>query len=409
MGGVGERQRKSTDPGRNPQPGSFNDNGWTHNGQLEEQRQRRASVSETSDRERLSRTNSGMSLKKIMTAPGRSLRRESSVNEPFPSVFEEAPEPKSETEPAAPAPLTGLDGTEKAGSDSITTDVTPSQPHSTKKHKEIFPAEISQPNGYVPPPKLPWTTSFMIGLRAFGGWVLTPFGILLTIYALNVVAWGGMLFLLLCNAAPAMCHPTCSDLHSPRKIWLEIDSQILNALFCVTGFGLIPWRFRDLYWLLVFRIGLRGRTPEQKLVGLRTLAGIHRSWFRLEGSEDWQAETHTPGDDANPAVALPLSKQLGPPLTGIRAPPTAAWKLDFVIWCNVWNTFLQVCLCGFMWGFNRFSRPSWATGLFIGLACSVAGAGGIMMFVEGKKVKRYEGVQPNPEQQKLMAQQQATP
>ena len=93
-------------------------------------------------------------------------------------------------------------------------------------------------NGYVPPPKLPWTQSFMIGLKSFWKWFLTPAGFLITLYSLNVVAWGGMLFLLLCNAAPAMCVPTCNDIDSPRRKWIEVDSQILNALFCVTGFGL---------------------------------------------------------------------------------------------------------------------------------------------------------------------------
>jgi Protein of unknown function (DUF2985) len=58
-----------------------------------------------------------------------------------------------------------------------------------------------------------------------------------------------MLFLLICNAAPAMCTPTCNDINSPRRIWIEIDSQILNALFCVTGIGLLPWRARDGYVL----------------------------------------------------------------------------------------------------------------------------------------------------------------
>jgi hypothetical protein len=82
---------------------------------------------------------------------------------------------------------------------------------------------------------------------------------------LNVVAWGGMLFLLLVEAAPAMCHPTCSDLYSARRIWVEIDSQILNALFCVTGLGLLPWRLRDT-WLIV-----RGNWEK--------LSVIHAGWF----------------------------------------------------------------------------------------------------------------------------------
>jgi hypothetical protein len=42
---------------------------------------------------------------------------------------------------------------------------------------------------------------------------------------------------------------------SPRKIWIEIDSQILNALFCLTAWGLATWRFRDLYWVSRRRFG----------------------------------------------------------------------------------------------------------------------------------------------------------
>ncbi|KAF2101853.1 hypothetical protein NA57DRAFT_35795 [Rhizodiscina lignyota] len=263
-------------------------------------------------------------------------------------------------------------------------------------------------SGYIHHPKLPWTTSTGIALYAFWKWFLTPLGFLITIYGLNVVAWGGMLFLLLCNAAPAMCHPTCDDINSPRRIWLEVDSQILNALFCVTGFGLAPWRFRDLWWLMVYRLGIQGRSATQRQVGLRRLGGIHSGWFRLPGSDHLGPHVDIPmnGEEPivveNPAIPIPASKTPPDPLTDVRAPPTKLWKMDFVIWCNVWNTFLQACLCGFMWGRNRYNRPSWATGLFIGLACVIAGLGGIMMFKEGKKVKRVEGVPVPEEQQKAL-------
>jgi hypothetical protein len=95
-----------------------------------------------------------------------------------------------------------------------------------------------------------------------------------------------------------------------------------------------------------------------------------------------------------PAEQLPFPlKSIAPaPLTGTRAPSTPVWKLDFVIWMFVWNTFLQAVLSGIMWGLNRYDRPSWATGLFVALACGVAAAAGIMIFVEGKKVKAVEGV-----------------
>lgn len=264
--------------------------------------------------------------------------------------------------------------------------------------------QVSYDNGYISPPKLPWTTSTCMALKAFWRWFCTPLGFLITIYGLNIVAWGGMLFLLLCNAAPAMCHPTCNDLQSPRRIWIEIDSQILNGLFCVTGFGLAPWRFRDLAWWCVWRFGWgqkRGQSKaERKNYGLRRLAGIHRGWFRLPGSNSLPPRSgpnelgaQAEGELENAAVVpFPAAKAPDAPPTGVRAPPTRLWKMDFVIWCNVWNTFFQCCLAGFMWAMNRYDRPPWSTGLFVALACGVAGMGGYMMFVEGKRIKKTEGV-----------------
>ncbi|CAM1502800.1 Fc.00g075760.m01.CDS01 [Cosmosporella sp. VM-42] len=247
------------------------------------------------------------------------------------------------------------------------------------------------PNGYHFPPKHSFAQSTSLGLLAFWRYFLTPVGFLVTIYGLNVVAWGGMLFLLLCNASPAMCHPTCNDINSPRRKWIEWDSQILNALFCVTGFGLAPWRFRDLYFLLQYRV-------QKKDIALRKLAGIHRGWFRLAGSPELPIELGpaTVADysstNSTSAIPYPENKISDVPLTGIRAPATRLWKLDAVIWLMVWNTILQCCLAGFMWALNRYDRPSWSTGLFVGLASAVAIWGGLIMFFEGKKVKSIEGV-----------------
>ncbi|KAK3669685.1 hypothetical protein LTR78_010437 [Recurvomyces mirabilis] len=292
-------------------------------------------------------------------------------------------------------------------------------------------------------PKKSWAASTATGLLAFWKWFCTPFGFLLTIYGLNVVAWGGMLFLLLCNASKPMCwapipnantqgqrspaaalalnskyprYYNCNDINSPRRVWLEIDSQILNALFCVTGFGLIPWRFRDLWYLLRWRFTSEKRHGRaQKLYGLRTLAGIYNGWFRLPGSETLDDTAFMPGhsedrligtagahDDLEAGnkhsgdlrVPSPPTKAPPPPISGARAPPTALWKVDFFVWSQVVNTFMQACLCGFMWGMNRYDRPSWATGLFIGLAFVIAGLGGFVSYLEGRKIKRIEGVTP---------------
>ena len=252
------------------------------------------------------------------------------------------------------------------------------------------------PNGYKFPAKHSWGEATIIGLKAFWKFTITPLGFLIVLYGLNVVAWGGMLFLLLIGGGDQfMCFPPnkppgykdCNDLQSPRRVWIEIDSQILNALFCVTGFGLVPWRFRDLYYLLQFRI-------RRKQSALRRLAGIHRAWFRLPGSQQLSSETSldTTYAESNPSVALPVKKNPEVPLTGCRAPDTKLWKLDYVIWAYVLNTFLQAVLSGFMWGLNRYDRPSWSTGLFVALACIVAALGGLMAFLEGKRVKAVEGI-----------------
>ncbi|KAL4725079.1 hypothetical protein ACLX1H_008526 [Fusarium chlamydosporum] len=203
------------------------------------------------------------------------------------------------------------------------------------------------------------------------------------------------------NASPAMCVPTCNDINSPRRKWIEWDSQILNALFCVTGFGLAPWRFRDLYFLLQYRL-------QKKEVALRRLAGIHRGWFRLPGSDQLDPQIGPHNISASPdlcsslACPFPPDKIPDAPLTGVRAPPTSITRMDAVIWLMVWNTFLQCVLSGFMWGLNRYDRPSWSTGLFVALACIVAAIGGIVMFIEGKKVKGIEGVPISEEDQKLL-------
>jgi len=228
-------------------------------------------------------------------------------------------------------------------------------------------SSTSTSSAATPPPN---KKTFLYILKVSGKWVLTPKGFLITLYMLNVIAWGGMIFLLLVNAAPAMCKPTCDDLFSPRRKWIEIDAQILNALFSLTAFGLIPWRFRDLYWLLVWRLGIRGAT--KKSLGLSHLAIAHKGWFRTQDV----GEVISPGLGGNDRL---------------RAPLTASWKMDFVVWSFVWNTLFQAILSGFMWGYNRFERPNWAVALWLCLGMASSAAGGLMMFFEGRKVTKIEG------------------
>lgn len=272
--------------------------------------------------------------------------------------------------------------------------------------KSQEPTAATEPfdNGYHFPPSYPKSEAFKHGLISFLRYSITPMGFFVVLYGLNVVAWGGMLFLLLCNASPAMCYPDCNDINSPRRVWVEYDSQVLTALFSLTAFGLAPWRFRDFYYLMKYR--LMGRQD-----GLRRLGGIHRDWFRLPGSSALPLNVGSEnvesllaqGEVPEAAVPLPQKKIPEPPLTGVRAPPTKVWKMDFVIWMMIWNTLFQCVLSGVMWGMNRYTRPSWSTGLFVALGCIVAAVGGIIMFIEGRHVKSIEGVPLTERDRKRLA------
>jgi hypothetical protein len=303
--------------------------------------------------------------------------------------------------PPEPSTPEKMDGAEDKTLRSVASDgVAPSEEVTAETRTARVDARTEPfENGYHFPPKYSWQESLRHGTRSFLKFFFTPMGFFWTIYGLNVVAWGGMLFLLLCNAAPAMCYPSCDDIDSPRRKWVEYDSQILTALFCVPAFGFIWWRFRDFWLLLKYRI----QGDEE---ALRRLAGIHVSWFRLKGSEQLAPEIgvgHIPANAPELTIPIPDSSMAPAPLTGTRAPPTAVWKMDFVVWSMVLNTWAQAALCGIMWGINRFDRPSWTTGFLVAIACIIAMIGGLVMFLEGKKVKSIEGVPLSEEDERKLA------
>ncbi|KAI1310988.1 hypothetical protein F5Y03DRAFT_12452 [Xylaria venustula] len=250
-------------------------------------------------------------------------------------------------------------------------------------------------NGYHFPPRYPIREQIEWGLVAFWDFYNTGFGFFLTIYALLVVGWGLMIVILIGKGAPQMCWVhgkyDCDNIDSPRRIWIEIDSQVLTALFSATGFGLAPWRIRDLYLLLRYRIH-----KDQK--ALRRLAGVHRTWLRLEGSDKLppslgpkNIEETTVSYDEN-SVPYPLETISDPPPTGVRAPPTELWKMDFIAWFNIWYIIFQGFLGGFMWALSRYNRPPWTTGLFFALTFITSSAAGIMEAAQVLNVRTIEGV-----------------
>lgn len=84
--------------------------------------------------------------------------------------------------------------------------------------------------------KFSWCKALKKGLVATWRFTCTPTGLFILVYGLNVIAWGAMLFFLLLNVGMMS--------KERKKLWIEIDSQILNGLFCLTSWGLAPWRIR---------------------------------------------------------------------------------------------------------------------------------------------------------------------
>jgi hypothetical protein len=112
---------------------------------------------------------------------------------------------------------------------------------------------------------------------------------------------------------------------------------------------------------------------------LERLARVHGNWF-VEDSEGSllpvSSNANVDGQDETRSLER-----------GSRS-PTPSWKLDVVVWGNMLNTIFQVCLAVCMWALNRFNRPSWTTGLFVGLACGAAAVPGVVMWLEKKRVKK---------------------
>lgn len=105
-----------------------------------------------------------------------------------------------------------------------------------------------------------------LALRGVWAFLKTPLGVAVGIYGFMVVFWGaGLVFVLII--------PFQSDY--VKKLWIEIASQVLTALFTITGIGMLPWRIIDTYYIsIIYSYARRTRERRAKL-GLPPLENMN--------------------------------------------------------------------------------------------------------------------------------------
>ena len=235
--------------------------------------------------------------------------------------------------------------------------------------------------------------------RAMSGlWVFlkTPMGIFAAIYGFLVVFSGAALVLFLAGWI---------DHGNNKDYWVEVFSQMVNALFTITGVGLIPWRVMDTYYIV--RIAhyqhLTWRLRRER--GMPKLADRHDIPSVARGADGqplrMETEEHIYPPDA---VLLPrqsdklheLQTRLSKSQSWYRAhttPTHYAFPISLglaIVILNDLNSVFQCLLCGVMWGYATHykDRPAWTTGSLIPLSFLCGIGAGVLTWVGSERTKR---------------------
>ncbi|KAL5637135.1 hypothetical protein ACGC1H_000949 [Rhizoctonia solani] len=224
-------------------------------------------------------------------------------------------------------------------------------------------------------------------LNGFWEYITTPMGFISFVYGFLCAFWGAAIVIFLAKII---------NLHNKDRqdFWVEISSQIENALFTVTGVGLIPWRVIDTYRIAKiwhYRQVTRRLRRQAKLPALidgndlpdptynpnyvhvlseRQQKDLHYQQQKFMASQTWyrphETETHK---------AFPIKTAL-----------FICLYIDF-------NSVFQCMLCGCMWGLNRFQRPAWTTGTLIPASFLCGIAAGVLIWRGGNQTKKVKEVE----------------
>ncbi|KAF9782328.1 hypothetical protein BJ322DRAFT_1075621 [Thelephora terrestris] len=224
-------------------------------------------------------------------------------------------------------------------------------------------------------------------MKGVWSFVKTPLGFVTAVYGFAVVFWGAAIVFFLAKFI---------NFHNAEKqgFWVEVSSQVENALFTATGVGFIPFRAMDTYRM--YNIWYFKRKVHQ----LRKERGLPP----LLDEDDLPDPVYDPNyvhvlTDKEQRDLHYHQQQFMRSQTWYRPHGTATHRafpinIALMICCCIdGNSFFQVILCGTMWGLNRFQRPPWSTGILIptSFLCGIASA--VLIWQGGKKTKRVEKVE----------------
>ncbi|UJR19313.1 hypothetical protein I4U23_022442 [Adineta vaga] len=146
-------------------------------------------------------------------------------------------------------------------------------------------------------------------------------------FILNVIGWALMLILFMAGAADR----TIPD-EDTRKIWIEIDSQVLNGMFFVPIVSFLPWRLRNLYQL--------------------------------------------------------HSKRYRPRLLKRYSYSASIIWIGIFTWAHVINAVFVIAIAVCLWSINRHDRPTWVMGILVGFAIFTGVTGGVIEFIIEQRAKK---------------------
>ncbi|CAD6568158.1 MAG: hypothetical protein TREMPRED_004307 [Tremellales sp. Tagirdzhanova-0007] len=231
-----------------------------------------------------------------------------------------------------------------------------------------------------------WEKTKRIG-RGVWTFVKTPMGAFTAVYGFLVAFWGAAIVLFLLGWIK-------TGSKNEKNIWVEISSQVENGLFTLTGVGLIPWRVRDTYRMVII---WRRKRLITKLRVARGLAPIEDPNDLPDPKE--AADYVSVLSDEYVEQLRYQQEQFAKSQTWYRPHATEthrAFPIEWALWNTILmdgNSFFQCILCGCMWGLNRHTRPAWTTGTLI--PCSfLCGIGAAVLIWQGSvRTKKFSKIE----------------